>query len=143
MARIRIDFQEPPVYATEISIRVDDINYGGHLGNDRFLTLCQEARMRFLNSLGYKNELDFGPQLGIIVTDAAVQYKAELFYGSKLKVEMSIGDRNKFGFDLFYRLKESDGKIAALAKTGIVSFDYNSRKVVPFPEEFFSRLANL
>ena len=120
---------------------MDDINYGGHVGNDRYLTIAQEARLIFFNSLGYKNELDLEPDTGIIVTDASITYQAELFYGDKLKIRIAISDRNKYGFTMYYELVNiTNGKITATAKTGIVSFNYELRKVVPFPKGFFSRL---
>ncbi|MFZ9695712.1 MAG: hypothetical protein ACO3AY_07565 [Chitinophagaceae bacterium] len=34
-------------YSFEIPIRITDINYGGHVGNDRMLTLAHEARIQF------------------------------------------------------------------------------------------------
>ena len=47
MSRLRFELQGPEVYRTNLQVRVDDINYGGHLGNDSVLTLCHEARIRF------------------------------------------------------------------------------------------------
>jgi len=120
---------------------MDDINYGGHVGNDRYLTIAQEARLRFFNSMGYKNELDLETDVGIIVTDAAITYQSELFYGDKLKIKIAIADINKYGFVMYFQLiNASSGKIAATAKTGIISFNYNLRKVVRFPESFYAKL---
>jgi len=141
MARLKIQFPEPTIFETELSIRMDDINYGGHVGNDRYLTIAQEARLRFFNALGYKNELNIEPDIGIIVTDASLTYQSELFYGDILMVKIAIANRNKYGFDMCYQLvNTANNKIAATAKTGIISFNYNLRKVVAFPESFYLRL---
>jgi acyl-CoA thioesterase FadM len=45
-------------FSTELTIRITDLNYGGHVGNDSFLSLIQEARQQYLKKLGY-GELDF------------------------------------------------------------------------------------
>jgi hypothetical protein len=46
----------------------EDINYGGHLGNDAVLSLVHEARVRFLKQQGYTENNIEGA--GIIMADA-------------------------------------------------------------------------
>lgn len=139
MARVKIELPEKFIFKTEIVIRVTDLNYGGHLGNDSALSICHEARLRFLNHFGY-SEMDIEGS-GIIMTDAAIQYKAEGFYGDELIIEIGVMDFTKKGCDFVYRLtnKES-GKIITLAKTGIVFYDYKNKKVVPVPPGFEIKL---
>lgn len=43
MARVKIELPEKFIFKTEIPIRIDDINYGGHLGNDTVLFTYYEA----------------------------------------------------------------------------------------------------
>jgi acyl-CoA thioesterase FadM len=139
MNRIKINLPQSFRYKTEIPLRITDINYGGHLGNDKILSIIQEARVRFLKSLGY-SEMDV-EGYGIIMIDAAIQYKSEGFYGDIIIVEVDAGDFDKPGFDLFYRLSNKEtGKEIALAKTGIAIFDYQKRKIVPVPEEFIRKI---
>ena len=79
MARLRFDVRGREVFKTTLRVRVDDVNYGGHLGNDSVLTLCQEARVRFFKELD-QGELDlFGSP--IIMTDAMVKLEASLVGG--------------------------------------------------------------
>ena len=37
MPRIKLELHEILIYSTEIPVRITDINYGGHLGNDSIL----------------------------------------------------------------------------------------------------------
>ncbi len=53
MSRIKIEMPEKFIYKTEIPVRITDINYGGHLGNDSLLSIIHEARVRFLKHLEY------------------------------------------------------------------------------------------
>ena len=39
-------------FSTQLTVGIGDINYGGHVGNDRFLLFFQEARLRFLAGFG-------------------------------------------------------------------------------------------
>ena len=135
MARIRMEFPESPVYSTDINLRISDINYGGHLGHDSILSLTHEARVRFFRHFGF-SELDVdGP--GIILSDVAIVYKSESFYGETMKIDVAICDFVKYGCDLVYRLSEKEsGREVAIAKTGIVFMNYAERKVAPVPGKF-------
>ena len=42
MARIRIDCPDNFSFSCQIPIRINDINYGGHVGNDSLLSLVLE-----------------------------------------------------------------------------------------------------
>jgi len=48
MARSRIDLPDSFPFGIDIPVRITDINYGGHLGNDAVLGLVHEARIAFL-----------------------------------------------------------------------------------------------
>ena len=135
MARIKIQLPEKFIFQTEIEIRITEINYGGHLGNDSLLGILHEARMRFFQSLGV-SEINFF-NTGIILADVAIEYKAEGFYAEKLFIEIGVSEISHCSFDIIYRASKENGeKILAVAKTGMVAFDYEKRKVVPMAPEF-------
>ena len=137
MSRVRLEMPERFQFSTEIKLRVSDINYGGHLGNDVVLAIAQEARMRFLQSYGW-TELDVSG-VGIIMTDAAVVYRSEAFYGDVLTIDVSVADLQQLGCDFLFRIvNKAAGKEVARVKTGIVFFDYAKHKPSSVPAEFRS-----
>lgn len=139
MARVKIELPEKFIFKTEIPIRINDINYGGHLGNDAVLSIAHEARLRFLKQHNF-TELNAGGA-GIIMVDAAVQYKAEGFYGDIILVEIAVTEITGVGCDFVYRCtNKNTGTVIAIVKTGIVFFDYDKKKVVSVPEKFISVL---
>ena len=138
MPRIRFDMPASFPFSTEIAVRITDINYGGHLGNDAALGILHEARIRFLESMGY-TEFDIEGS-GIIMTEALLSYRAEIFRGDVLKVEIGVGEIEATGCALFYRVT-GGGKEALRARTLIAFFDYKERKVVPVPPAFAKRFA--
>ena len=141
MARVVIDLPETFPFKTFILVRITDLNYGGHVGNDTVLAFLHEARVRYLHSLDY-TEFDFGGT-GLIMSDAAVSFKREMFYGQVLLVSIAPGNLSRAGFDLVYKVEsESPEKteLYATAKTGMVCFDYENKKVVAVPEEARGRL---
>jgi YbgC/YbaW family acyl-CoA thioester hydrolase len=144
MARIEIQLPEKFIFKTEITVRVSDLNYGNHVGNDRVLTLMQEARTLFYRSLGFENEVNLEGSIGQIVSDAAIVYKAESFLGDILQFEIAVENFNKYGFDFFYRVSNKvTGKEVAHGKTGIVCFDYSKRKIAAIPEKLMEKLKSL
>lgn len=134
MARIKIQVPETFSFSANIPVRITDINYGGHVGNDSILSLLHEARMLFLRSAGY-TELEFAG-VGLIMADAAIEFKGESFYGDVLTAYVAIADFSRIGFDLYYKLvKGEEETVVAVAKTGMICFDYTQRKIAKVPEE--------
>jgi acyl-CoA thioesterase FadM len=134
MARIKLDLPTEFPFRTTLTVRVTDLNYGNHLGNDAVLGMIHEARVRWLRSMGY-SELDV-EGVGIIMADCAIVYKAQGYLGEELTVAVAAGDFSRIGCDLFYRLSKADGSEVARAKTGIVFFDYQAQAARPVPAGF-------
>jgi YbgC/YbaW family acyl-CoA thioester hydrolase len=141
MTRIRIDLPEKFAFATELPVRVSDLNYGGHVGNDSILTLMQEARTLFYRSLGFESEVKLAGTVGQIVADAAIVYKSESFLGDVLTIQIAVADITRYGFNLYYKVSnKATGKEVAQGKTGIVCFDYGKRKVAAIPDELIQKI---
>ena len=145
MARTKIDLPNNFLFSTTIPIRITDINFGGHVGNDTILSLVHEARAQFFTYLGY-TELEFAGT-GTIMSDVAIEYKNQTYYGDSILVSVAVGDITKVAFDLFYKLEKisSDGKIVsvAFAKTWMVCYDYDAKKVTAIPEEALKKITGL
>ncbi|MCC5944492.1 MAG: thioesterase family protein [Bernardetiaceae bacterium] len=139
MARIKIELPDNFRFQTEIAVRISDLNYGAHVGNDAILSMMHEARVQFLQAEGYKSELEV-EGLGLIMADSAIQYRAEGFYGDIFCVEVTPADITTTGFDIIYRFSEkSKGKDIAYGKTGMVFFDYQNRKVARCPKAILDK----
>jgi acyl-CoA thioesterase FadM len=122
MARITLILPDTYAYATELTVRIQDINYGNHVGSDAFVSLLHEARIRYFTHLGYSESDIEG--CAIVISDLAVVYKAQARHGDRLKIEMTAGEFNKYGCDIFYRVTRVPDHTSVLeAKTGIVFFD--------------------
>ncbi len=140
MARIELEVGDTFIFKTEIPVRISDINYGHHVGNDSFISLIHEAKIRFFNSLGY-TETDIEGK-ALVISDLAATYKSQSFYGDILCFEINVSDFNKYGCDILYHCTNAKtGALVMNAKTGIVFFDYHKNKVVSVPEQFRSKVS--
>jgi acyl-CoA thioesterase FadM len=142
MQRIKIDLPDKYLFTTEISVRVYDVNFAGHLSNDSILSMVHEARILFLKNWGY-SEIDTCGA-GIIMFDAAIQYKSQGYHGDVLFFEVTVDNFIKTGCDFIFRItNKTNGKEIARAKTGIAFFDYKKNKLVSVPDKFKDLIANL
>lgn len=142
MNRIKLTLPDQFFFTTTLRIRVTDLNYGGHVGNDSFLSLLHEARQQYLLSFGYR-ELSVGG-VGLIMADVAIEFKKELNYGDEVRISVKATDFDKLGFDLFYKMEimqDAAWVIAGKAKTGMMCYDYEAGKKISVPEEVVTRLS--
>ncbi len=136
MGRVKIDFPATSIWSMDIPLRIGDINYGGHLSNDALLGILHEARESFLKAHDY-SELEVGG-CSLIMGDVEIQFKAEGFHGDLLKVEIALGEAANSSFSMFYKVSRK-GDLLAMARTGMICFDYKTGKVQAIPEEFRSK----
>ncbi|MBX3257950.1 MAG: thioesterase family protein [Chitinophagaceae bacterium] len=143
MPRIKLELPQQFGFSTHIPIRITDINYGGHTGNDSILSIIHEARVQFLKHYGYEEKDLAG--VGLIMSDVVIEFKKELFYGDTVIIHVTASGFERVRFDIFYRLDiETNGKTVtvASAKTGMVCFDYTTKKMASVPEGAKTKLQN-
>ncbi len=135
MARIKIDLPEHKLAEIKIPVRISDINYGNHVGNDAFVSIIHEARLQWLQQHGY-TELDFAGA-GLIMSDLVIEFKNESFYGDLIEVIIYGGEIARVSFELFYQLstvRNNAAIILANAKTGMITYSYEKKKPVSLPD---------
>lgn len=132
MAKIQIEFPAEFKFSTDIPVRITDLNYGGHVGNDTILSIIHEARVKFFHHFGY-SEKDLGG-VGTIMANVMINYRKELFYGDVVKAYVAACNLSRVSFDVVYLLEKSENVVVAEAQTGMVCFDAASKKVVSLPE---------
>jgi len=129
--------KENKVFAGTYKIRVGDINYGGHMGNDKALLLFHDARIHFLEERGFSESNIGGP--GIIMGDAHVYFKKEVFRGDELSVFVHIEDLRVLSFEMHYTVRRGEEEVLH-GSTKLIAFDYDNKKVVKLPEVFLEQL---
>lgn len=134
MARVKLQFPKKSLFKTSLDISINHINYGNHVGNEHFLSFCHETRLRFLRSID-QDELNFYGS-SLIMADAEISYKAQVYHGDIISVELFACETNPKSFEFYYLIKNQDDQIVCQAKTGMVYFNYDENKVVSCPKEW-------
>lgn len=139
MARLKLEFPEDQYYYfTQLTVRVTDINSANHLGNDSMISMISEARARFLFEFGITETQE--DHIGLIVTDLATTYKTEAYARDHLLFEVGVMDFNKYGGDITFRItRPRDNALVAMAKSGFVFFNFETKQVIPMPARFHSK----
>jgi acyl-CoA thioesterase FadM len=136
MARLSLQLPKKILTTVSIPVRITDINYGNHVGNNSIVEIIHEARVQFLQQNGF-TELDIAGT-SLIMSELQVEYKNESFYPDLLHIDIYCGEISKVSFELYYKIftkRHQQDILIALAKTGMVCYDYNIRKIRHVPEE--------
>jgi len=136
MARIKLKIPAYTLFSTRLPVRINDINYGNHLGNNQLVGLLHEARVQWLTHHGF-SELNAGG-VALIMAELTVTFKQQAYYPDVLQVQISSNpiDIGRSSFDLYYEVtKNSAGNniLVAVAKTIMVCYDYQKKKTVQMP----------
>jgi YbgC/YbaW family acyl-CoA thioester hydrolase len=136
MARIEIDLPDEFIFSTKLRVRLSDISGGIHLANHILVSYLNEAATAMLKDRGFKEFLIDGYAIGIN-TDLIISYEDQAQYGDLLRIEVALGNFNKYGCDVFFKVLDdnSERKIAT-AKMGMVFIDYKSKKITTVPDVF-------
>ncbi len=126
------------LYETDYKVIVSDINYGGHMGNERALIIFQQTRMEWLNSIGYDEANIEGK--GLIQLESHVYYLKEVFLGEILLCRIVNVQPERITFNIEYEILNKNNDIVIKGMTKMAVFDYEKKKIARIPKEFLEKL---
>ncbi len=143
--RVRLSLPERKAdFQCQIQVRVTDINYGNHLANDKLVSYLHEARVLFFKDLGYTEFNIEG--IGLIQADLMVRYQNEAFLGEMLTCSIFTTNFGTRSFEMLYQfttIRDEQLVDIAIAKVGLVCFDYNIKSTTNIPEAFVQTIEAL
>lgn len=128
------------MFEINYKVIVSDINYGGHMGNERALILFQQVRMDWLNSIGY-DEADIEGK-GLIQLESHVYYLKEVFLGENLICRIKNVNLEKITFIIEYEIINEKNEVAINGSTKMAIFDYERKRLSRIPKEFIEKISN-
>lgn len=146
--RIKIENIGTHVLTYFDQVRINDLNYGNHVGHQVIYEYCHDARLAFFANLQEKiqipvSEMAFG-NYGLIMGHSGANYVGEITYGMSLEILVYLNDIGSSRFELNYLIKDhKTGHSLARVATGMVCFDYQNKKIVPLPEKIRYQLETL
>jgi acyl-CoA thioester hydrolase len=124
-------------FSIPLKVRVNDMNYGNHVGHQVYFSFFQESRVAYLNQFGF-SELDI-EGLGMIMAEAGCRYKQQLLLGDSIEVACAVVELTTKRFTMAYRINRGD-TVCAEGSSINICYDYAAQKVARLPEAFVRRI---
>lgn len=139
MPRVRVSPPSQFLFSMERAVGISDVNFARHLDSVAMVKMLHEARLQFLASMGFTEANIYG--LGMVVTDLAVEYRAESFANDTLIIDVGVSGLNRYGLDIGMQVTNSAlDTVVCNAKMGIVFFDFDKHQIAQIPGAFKARI---
>lgn len=111
-----------------------DMDALGHINNARYFTYFEEARIKWMESIGLNFSFRENPDSGPVVYSAECRYLKMVQVPTELTITISAGSPGKTSFLFTYEIFEGAEKCAE-GSTKIVWVDYTQGRPIRLPEE--------
>jgi acyl-CoA thioester hydrolase len=116
-----------------VEVRYNDLDPQGHVNNAAYMVYLEQARARYMQHLGLWDGESF-LDLGIILAEAKITYRAPVFFGQPVRVGVSVTYIGNKSMEMHYSLQDTaNGKELAHGSTVLVTYDYRQDKSIPVP----------
>ena len=119
-------------FTTPITVRYGDLDAQGHLNHARFFTYMEEARFRYLQTVGLWTDVHDFNAVGQIVAEATCSYKQPVFLGQTVDVAVRMARLGTKSLEMDYLLTVA-GQEVAQGHTVQVAYDYAAGRSIPIP----------
>ncbi|HEY2981812.1 MAG TPA: thioesterase family protein [Anaerolineales bacterium] len=124
-----------------IEVRYGDLDPQGVVNNAKYLTYFEQARVHYVVHLGLFSADQSFLEIGVIVADIHVAYRAPLVWGVPVKAGVRtarIGGKS-MTVDQAVVHAES-GQVYASGTVILVAYDYRHHKSIPVPKEWREKI---
>ena len=120
-----------PFFKVDLSVRIYDINYGGHLGHAEIIKISHQARLLLFKKYSLDEANLDGA--GVIVKELHVNYQGEAFFDDILHIRIYM-EIEKASCCFIYNILKNNQLPVASIKEKVLFMDYSTRKLLRVPE---------
>lgn len=122
------------VHSTRIAVRWGDMDAYDHVNNTVYFRYCEQARIEWLEKLGFRVRTD--QATGPVIINAACTFKIPVTYPATVLLEMYAGEPGRTSVMTWYEMRvEGDDRLYADASSKVVWMDHATGGSVPLPRE--------
>ncbi|NNN06566.1 MAG: acyl-CoA thioesterase [Elusimicrobia bacterium] len=123
---------------TDVPVRFSDTDALGHVNNAVYLSYLESARVDYLRELLGAKKIE---ELGVIIARIEIDYKSPAFHHEVLSVGCRVSEVGGSSIHMDYRIEDKEtGRLVALAKSVLVSYDYAAARVVRVREDWREKM---
>jgi len=120
-----------------LEVRYGDLDPQGHLNNAKYLTYFEQARVRYLTQLGLFSQDQSFEEIGVIVADIHIRYKAPVFWSTPIKVGVRTAEIGDKSLTLQQCLAHAgNGRLLAVGTVVLVAYDYLRHETMTVPDHW-------
>lgn len=115
----------------------------GHINNAVYFTYCEQARIVWLEQMGYGSALTGKSPVGPVIINASCTFHKAVIYPAELIVVLSGGEVGRSSFMTYYEIIDArtEGILYTTGSSKIVWVDYLQEKSLPLPDDIRQVLA--
>ena len=118
----------------EVPVRFADTDALGHVNNANYLSFLESARLEYIKTVLDKVKSE---DFGVIIARIEIDYKSPAFHYETLRVGVRVYEMGGSSILMDYRIEDkATGRLVALAKSVMVSFDYALGRPVRVNEDW-------
>ena len=123
-----------------IQVRYGDLDPQWHVNNAHTLTFMEQARFAYLLKVGLWDGKSF-LDLGLIIADTHVSYKAPIILGQKVRVGVKVAKIGNKSLTFEYQIEDEDNDmVLATGEIVGVSYNYHTHNTQTVPEDWRQKI---
>ncbi len=124
-----------------MEVRYADLDAQGHLNNAKFLTYFEQARIRYFEELGLFTRNQSFMDIGFIVADIHIKYRAPVYMGAGIKVGVQAQAIGNKSITLVDTIEDAvTGQVYADGTVVLVAYDYHAHAPTRVGDEWRRRI---
>lgn len=130
------------VWTSQIVVRWGDMDYYGHVNNTQYFRYFEQARVEWIEHLGYP----VGPEQpeGAVIIHADCTFLLPVMYPATVEVKVYVGEPGRSSVMTWYEMRlVGDERIHAQGSAKVVWMDNATGKSAPLPEGLRHRIVTM
>ena len=124
-----------------MEVRYADLDPQGHLNNAKYLTYFEQARIRYFEQLGLFSKGQSFMDIGFIVADIHIKYRAPVYLGAPIRLGVKTGAIGNKSITIRETVEDAQtGQLYADGTVILVTYDYRAHKTTPVLDKWRQRL---
>jgi acyl-CoA thioester hydrolase len=126
-----------------IPVQWGELDAYGHVSNVVFFSYFESARVRYLERCGFIESYE-RHKIGVILHSTSCRFRQPLFYPDTALVGTRAAQLADDRFTMAYEIvSAARGVTVAEGGATVVSYDYNTRRAVPIPQDVCAAIERL
>ena len=120
-----------------MEVRYGDLDPQGHVNNAKYLTYFEQGRVGYLTQLGlYSKDQSFS-EIGVIIADIHIRFRAPLYWGTAVKVGVCTSRIGSKSLNVEQCIQAADSdRLFADGTVVLVAYDYSQHATINVPDRW-------